>query len=125
MARILVIDDNEGYRQMVRQMLEMAGYEVVDAEDGAEGVKVFQAERPDLVITDVIMPEQEGIETIIGLRRLDADIQIIAMSGGGGIDADDLLSIAGKLGAQQILAKPFRRDQLLASVRQGLETKAA
>ena len=71
MARILVIDDEQAFRQMVRQMLENAGYEVLEATDGKDGLRVYEAEQPDLVITDLIMPEQEGIETIIGLRRLN------------------------------------------------------
>ena len=125
MTRILVIDDEESFREMVRQMLEQAGYEVLEATDGKDGLNVYQAERPDLVITDLIMPEQEGIETIIGLRRENPDARIIAMSGGGRITAADFLGIARKFGARHILAKPFRRDQLLEAIRESLGETAA
>ena len=125
MTRILVIDDEQAFRQMVRQMLEHAGYEVLEATDGKDGLNVYQAEQPDLVITDLIMPEQEGIETIIGLRRQNPDVPIIAMSGGGRITATDFLGIARKFGARHILAKPFRRDQLLEAIRDSLGETAA
>ncbi|MCH8154484.1 MAG: response regulator [Proteobacteria bacterium] len=72
--------------------------------------------RPDLIITDIIMPEKEGVETIIALRRADPDLPIIAISGGGRLDATDFLTMAGKLGARRTLSKPFRRDQLLEAV---------
>ena len=120
MARILLIDDEAAFRQVTRQMLEQAGYEVLEAKDGKDGVSVYRTERPDLVITDLIMPEQEGIETIIELRQEDPEARIIAISGGGRITATDFLSIARKFGARHILAKPFRRDQLLEAIRDSL-----
>lgn len=125
MARILVIDDEDAYRQMIRQMLEQAGYDVLEVSNGKDGLNVYQAEKPDLVITDLIMPEQEGIETIIGLRRENPDARIIAISGGGRIAATDFLPIARKFGARHVLAKPFRREQLLEAIRDSLGETAA
>ena len=105
MARILVIDDDEAFRPMVKQMLEQAGHEVLEAANGKEGVKLYNAEAPDLVITDLIMPEQEGIETILGLVKENPDAPVIAMSGGGRFTGIDVLSSARKFGAKQALAK--------------------
>ena len=116
MARILIIDDEDELRSMLRQMLEHAGHEVTEAADGAIGIEIYERDTPDLIITDIIMPEKEGVETIIALRRADPTLPIIAISGGGRLDATDFLSMAKKLGARQTLTKPFRRDQLLEAV---------
>ncbi len=116
MARILIIDDEDELRSMLRQMLEQAGYEVTEAVNGAEGIQLYEQGRPDLIITDIIMPEKEGVETIIALRRADPDLPIIAISGGGRLDATDFLTMTKKLGARRTLSKPFRRDQFLEAV---------
>ena len=116
MARILIIDDEDELRSMLRRMLEQAGHQVTEAVDGAEGIKLYEQDRPDLIITDIIMPEKEGVETIIALRRADPDLPIIAISGGGRLEATDFLTMAKKLGARRTLSKPFRRDQLLEAV---------
>ena len=117
MARILVIDDEDEVRSMLRQMLEHAGHEVSEAVNGAVGIEIYERETSDLIITDIIMPEKEGVETIITLRRSNPALPIIAISGGGRLDATDFLSMAEKLGARHTLTKPFRRDQLLDAVR--------
>ena len=116
MARILIIDDEDELRSMLRQMLEQAGYEVTEAVNGAEGIQFSEQNTHDLIITDIIMPEKEGVETIIALRRADPDLPIIAISGGGRLDATDFLTMTKKLGARRTLSKPFRRDQLLEAV---------
>jgi CheY-like chemotaxis protein len=116
MARILVIDDEDELRSMLRQMLEHAGHEVLEAINGAMGIEIYERDMPELIITDIIMPEKEGVETIIALRRADPALPIIAISGGGRLDATDFLTMAKKLGARHTLTKPFRRDQLLEAV---------
>jgi CheY-like chemotaxis protein len=116
MARILIIDDEDELRSMLRRMLEQAGHEVTEAVNGAEGIKLYERNRPDLIITDIIMPEKEGVETIIALRQADPNLPIIAISGGGRLEATDFLTMAKKLGARHTLSKPFRRDQLLEAV---------
>ncbi len=116
MARILIIDDEDELRSMLRQMLEQAGYEVTEAVNGAEGIQLYEQNTHHLIITDIIMPEKEGIETIIALRRADPDLPIIAISGGGRLDATDFLTMTKKLGARRTLSKPFRRNQLLEAV---------
>ncbi len=116
MARILIIDDEDELRSMLRRMLEQVGHEVTEAVNGTEGIQSYEQDRPDLIITDIIMPEKEGVETIIALRRADPDLPIIAISGGGRLEATDFLTMAKKLGARHTLSKPFRRDQLLEAV---------
>ena len=120
-ARILIIDDDELMRDTVRDMLEEAGYKVVEATDGDQGIILFEADAADLVITDILMPQKDGVETIIELRRKFLSVKIIAMSGGGSAKNLDFLEFAEKLGAGQLLAKPFTRDELLAAVNEALE----
>ncbi len=125
MARILIIDDNAALRATLRQMLEHAGHQVTEAANGAEGIRFFEQDAPDLVITDIFMPDKEGIETIIALHRANAELPIIAISGGGRVDAMDYLTAAKKLGARHALSKPFHRDRLLEAVRECLSGNEA
>jgi CheY-like chemotaxis protein len=114
---ILVIDDNAAYRRILCKMLESAGYKAVAAEDGEKGLALYDQTNPSLVITDLVMPNTEGIETIRELRRHNPSIPIIAIS--GDVSASPLyLKAAGSLGATASLAKPFGMEQLLSIVRQ-------
>src|SRR6185437_14694121 len=113
MQKILVIDDNLVVRNTIVQILESEGYEVISAEDGRRGLYVFRNEHPDLVVTDIIMPEKEGIETIRDIRGEVPDAKIIAISGGGRIGNTDFLKIARQLGASDIVAKPLDPDHFL------------
>lgn len=117
--RVLVIEDEAALRQTIRRMLESAGHEVLEAENGRTGLEAFRKNSLDAVITDIIMPNKEGIETIRDIRALNPDIRIVAISGGGRTKNLDFLRIAGKLGANATLAKPFQRQQLLASLEDG------
>jgi DNA-binding response OmpR family regulator len=114
--RVLVIDDEAGLRQTIRRMLEIAGHEVTEAENGRVGVEAYRLRPTDVVVTDIIMPQKEGIETIREIRALDPNVRIVAISGGGRRQNMDFLRIAGKLGATITLAKPFRKDELIACV---------
>lgn len=116
MAKILVIDDDVVVRETIIQILEEEGYDVVSAEDGRRGVAAFRGARPDLVITDIIMPDQEGIQTITQIRGERPDAKIIAISGGGRIGNTDFLKIARQLGAADVIAKPFDPDDFLDRV---------
>ena len=120
MASVLIIEDDDQFRAMLRDMLKLAGYEVEEATDGKEGIKLYKENPKDLVVTDIIMPEQEGIETIIELRRSFPDVKIIAISGGGQISAEEHLQMARDLGAIQTLHKPFGREKLLEAIREVL-----
>lgn len=116
MARILVIDDEQMLRRTLRLILERAGHVVYEAEDGNQGLAQFQQERPDLVLTDIIMPNREGAETIGEMRRQAPDLPIIAMSGGGSRGGELFLSLAQKLGASATLQKPIRQADLIAAI---------
>jgi PAS domain S-box-containing protein len=119
-ARILLIDDDNQLRYLLRQLLEAAGYDVVEASDGSQGVQRYRDAPTDVIITDLIMPEQEGLETIIELRQDFPEAKIIAISGGGTVGPQDYLTIARQLGAQRVLRKPFERDDLLGAIREVL-----
>ena len=116
MKRILVIDDEPHILLMVKKMLERAGYEVDLASNGSEGLRLFSKLRSSLVITDIIMPEKEGLETIREMKRISSDLKIIAMSGGGKISADNYLETAKIFGASRLIEKPFSQKQLLTYV---------
>ncbi len=111
--KILVIDDDHLVRYALSRILLSNGYEVVTASDGRRGMAVLRAEHPDVVITDIIMPEQEGIDTIIQIRRERPAIKIIAISGGGRILNVDFLEMAHSLSASEVIAKPFEANELL------------
>ena len=121
MARILVIDDDAQVRSMLRTMLELEGYEVEDAPDGNEGLKLFRQKSADLVVTDIIMPEKDGMEIIIEMRREFADVKIIAISGGGHIIPDHYLDSAELFGAVRTFTKPIERKEFLEAVKELLE----
>jgi CheY-like chemotaxis protein len=124
MAKVLVIDDDPGFRRMVSLVLTRAQHCVIEAEDGNSGLLQFREEKPDLVISDIVMPGKEGIETIREIRALVPDTPIIAMSGGGANIGLGYLEAAGKLGASSILAKPFRPADLAQLVKSLLEQAA-
>lgn len=118
MSVVLIIDDDEAMRDVLRQTLERAGFDVELAADGAQGIASFRRRRADVVITDIIMPEREGIETMIEIKELDPDAKVIAISGGGRTGAIDFLTLASKLGAERSFAKPLDRRALVAAVRE-------
>ena len=113
MKKILVIDDNPIVLETLARVLEYEGYQIVTASDGERGISVYETEQPDLVITDIIMPEKEGIETIRALLRLNPNAKVIAISGGGRLRNIDFLQMARRVGACETLAKPFDPDELV------------
>jgi CheY-like chemotaxis protein len=113
MVDILIIDDDRQMRRLLTRILKGAGHAVREAENGRRGIELFSQLRPALVITDILMPDMEGIETILALRRGEPELPIIAIS--GGIDPL-ILSAAGKLGATATLRKPFSPDELIGLV---------
>ena len=121
MARILIIDDESQIRSMLRLMLERVGYEVVEAPDGVEGIRKYREKPADLIITDLIMPNKDGIGMIIDLKKEFPNIKIIAMSGGGVNRPEGYLDGAKKLGANRTLVKPIDRDQMLTAVKETLK----
>jgi DNA-binding NtrC family response regulator len=116
MPRIVIIDDEEPIRRLLRLALERAGYEVATASEGNAGLRSCRESKTDLVITDLVMPEKEGIETIQELRRVYPDIKIIAISGGGQISPVSYLSIAERIGANRTFEKPIDTKALVTAV---------
>jgi DNA-binding NtrC family response regulator len=116
--RILVIDDEEPIRRLLRKLLEGAGYEVIEAENGRAGIQQCNRATVDLVITDIIMPEGEGLETIRELRRLQPGMKIFAMTGARISKQLDILNIAEAFGAIRTFDKPFELNAVLNAVRE-------
>lgn len=117
MARILVVDDDSQVRDVLIETLEEAGYEVVGVPDGREVLKLLKKMPFDMVITDIIMPEKEGIETILEFRQVFPDLKFIAISGGGRFGPlSNYLEIARNLGAYCTFSKPFEQKELLEAV---------
>jgi CheY-like chemotaxis protein len=121
MARILIIDDEAMMLDLIVKILEREGYETVVASGGKDGIKIQRENPADLSITDLIMPEKDGLETIMELRQDFKDVKIIAMSGGGKIGSETYLQIAKTMGAIGTIAKPFDRKELLKTVQELLE----
>ncbi len=116
MQKILIIDDEPHILLMLKKMLERAGYEIDMASNGNEGLDIFRKAPTDMVITDIIMPEKEGLETIREMRRIRPELKIIAMSGGGKVSAENYLEIAKIFGASRVISKPFTQNEMIAAV---------
>ena len=117
MAKILVVDDEQSIRIMLTHMLEQEGHEVIVAEDGEQGVNLYRDNLPDLVISDLVMPNKNGIDMILELKKEHPELRMLAISGGGGITgAFDYLPTAKLVGANSILKKPFGIQDLRAAL---------
>lgn len=116
MADILIVDDDEAFRDMLFKALERAGHHVRAASDGNVALQFYSSDPSDLVILDIVMPEREGTDTIMALRRLEPTVKIVAMSGGGLTNAGLNLKVARKLGARRTLQKPFTLKEMLDAV---------
>jgi CheY-like chemotaxis protein len=121
MGAILVVDDDVQVLEVISHILRLEGHEVTTARDGREAINIFKSGRFDLVITDLIMPEREGIETIAELKACSRMVPVIAMSGGGRVGPTDYLETAQFIGANATLAKPFARGELVRLVNLLLE----
>ncbi len=117
---ILIADDEPAIRLLLEKILAAEGFHVVTAENGAIALRLAARQRFDLVITDLLMPGTDGIETILTLRANSPEIPVIAMSGGWNSGSGSYLPLAGKVGACAMLEKPFSAQVLLDSVRQAL-----
>ena len=116
MPNILLVDDDEQLRTMLKIVLTRAGHAVKEARNGNEALQIHASNPAELMITDLIMPDREGLDTIREVRRLNPRIKIIAMSGGGRNTAGDYLLLAKRLGADYTLAKPFSNHEILSIV---------
>ncbi len=125
MAKILVLDDEPSILLMIKKMLEKEGHEVDVALNGIEGMEIFEENKPDMVITDIIMPGKEGLETILELRKNYPELKIIAISGGGRIGPQGYLPSAKYLGADMVFQKPLVQKEFIMAVSLLLEKKDA
>lgn len=116
-SKILVIDDDELIRMTCRNILKKLNYQVVEAENGVRGLEQFAKDTPAIVITDMLMPDKEGLETISEIRAKSGKVKIIAMSGGGATQNMNFLNLAKQLGADVILSKPFKPEELISAVK--------
>jgi CheY-like chemotaxis protein len=120
MARVLVIDDDEEHRTLIKAMLVRVGHRVEEAVDGAEGLRMFGKSPPDVVLTDINMPRLDGHEVISALKVANSKVPVIAISGGSAVAKDELLLRASQLGAAEIIMKPFQFEQLVGAVGRAL-----
>jgi CheY-like chemotaxis protein len=118
---ILLVDDDNQFRAMLSEALTGEGYQVVEASDGSQAIKLYANQQTDLVITDLVMPEKEGLEMIKEIKQLYSGVKIIAITGGGRGASGDYLKIAKAFGAQRTLAKPFFHREMLEAISQVLE----
>ncbi len=125
MAQILIIDDEEQVRTMLARMLRQAGYEVIEAEDGKVGSALFRAEPVDLIITDILMPEKDGLEVMREMTKEFPTVKIFAFTGGGTTGRLNLLPAAEHMGAIRTFKKPFGRSELLTAVEEVIGKPAA
>jgi YesN/AraC family two-component response regulator len=118
MGKILIIDDEPYILLMLKKMLEKAGYIVDLASNGREGMQLFEKESADLVITDIIMPDKEGLELILEMKKQHPTLKIIAMSGGGRLSPESYLECAKHFGAEKIFQKPFKQKEFVSAVQE-------
>ncbi len=116
MAKILIIEDDPKFRKMLRLLLETSGHEITEAADGREGISIFSQNKVDLIITDIFMPEQDGLGVLRQLLKDYPDIKTIVISGGGKKGSYQYLDYARQFGADKCLAKPFENEVLLEVV---------
>ena len=112
MPHILLVDDDDLFRKMLRLTLVKMGYTVTEARNGKEALRAYEEEPADVVMTDLIMPEKEGLETIQALKKTQPTVRILAMSGAGRSSWPDFLRVAKMMGADRILPKPFSNDEM-------------
>lgn len=116
MANILIIDDDTEVRSTLRKVLERSGHTISEAENGVAALRRLESEAADVVVSDLYMPEMDGIELLIRLREAWPEARFVAMTGGGHVPGDELLERAHSLGADALLAKPFTVEELVQTV---------
>jgi DNA-binding response OmpR family regulator len=119
-AKILLVDDEAFVREMLTEALQDEGHSVHVAINGKKAVETYDTSF-DLVITDIVMPEQEGIQTILELRKLNPRVKVIAISGGGRVSSDDYLELAKKVGALETFSKPLALAEFFAAIKAAVE----
>ena len=121
-AAVLVVDDDVDLLRTLARRFHLAGSRVTVAKDGAEALAWFRQSTPTIVVTDILMPNREGVETIMAMKARSSEVKILAISGGGMLGAAGVLDLASRLGADAVLAKPFRSEQVLDAVRKLIDS---
>lgn len=116
MAHILIVDDDINIRHLFRCLLEREGHVVCAADDGEIALRMLKRSIPDLLITDVLMPNKEGLELIQDVKSFCPTLKVIALSGGGVVDINDCLAFADGFGADKVFAKPIKPQELIMAV---------
>jgi len=117
MKKIVIIEDDQIIRESLKEILEMNSFQVLAIDSGIDLMKKITKFRPDVLITDIIMPDKDGIEIIIEAKKTLTDIKLIAISGGGRIDSESYLNTAKYLGADATLKKPFTHEQMISVIK--------
>ena len=123
MTGVLIVEDDKELREMLKMSLQRRGFAVQEAENGKEAISHFKPSLTDLVVTDLIMPEEDGLKVVIKLRELKPAIKIIAISGGGKVGPGSYLNLAKALGADAIYSKPFSIKDLIVKIEQLLDNE--
>ena len=123
MSRILIVDDDPDILQTLRRVLESQGHTVSEALDGKAALRYFAGDPADLVISDIYMPDMDGIEFLIRVREAFPEAKVLAMSGGGHLTKERVLGAASMLGATGVLEKPFTIEDVLEAVKEALEAE--
>lgn len=123
MPGVLIVEDDKELREMLKMSLLRSGFTVLEAGNGKEAIAHFKPSLTDLVVTDLIMPEEDGLKVVIKLRELKPSIKIIAISGGGKVGPGSYLNLAKALGADAIYSKPFSINDLTAKIEQLLDNE--
>lgn len=121
MTRILIIDDEPDIRSTLRAILEIQGWQVDEADNGRSGIECIRQKGADLVITDILMPDTDGLETVREIQKAAPQIPIVAMSGGGHLTPDNFLKIAEHLGASRTFRKPFLAREVVDAIHELLD----
>ncbi len=122
MPTILIVDDDSMVRKMLVQAFQNDDYNILEASNGKSALRIFRDEKIDVVLTDIVMPDMEGIETIRELRKINLDVKIIAFSGGGSLSPEGYLKIAASMGARYTFQKPFAINELKEAVKELLSS---
>jgi DNA-binding response OmpR family regulator len=123
MPGVLIVEDDKELREMLKLSLSRRNFMVLEAENGKDAITHFKPLITDLVVTDLIMPEEDGLKVVIKLRELKPSIKIIAISGGGKVGPGSYLNLAKALGADAIYSKPFSINELIAKIEQLLDSE--
>lgn len=123
MPGVLIVEDDKELREMLKMMLLRKNFTVLEAENGKAAITHFKPKLTDIVVTDLIMPEEDGLKVVIKLRELKPSIKIIAISGGGKVGPGSYLNLAKALGADAIYSKPFSLNDLVAKIEQLLDNE--